>query len=390
MQKMILLHSSWRLGAMTSVKTLKNPEKIPCFAYEERRRAFRSWLSATAAQALISNKYLNRDSRSRWMSRSGAKMGIMHFPSSVYDAVGEMRWLMAGRFGFYSTLLLGLLGLGLWACSRQSDNAKEDRRLPVVASILPLADFARQVGGDRVRVEVLVPAGASPHTYELAPAQLKAVTRARVLVLNGVGLEFWADKVISSADNPDLIVVTASEEMKIISGDADEPGGNPHTWLSPQKAMIQVERIREAFAKADPAGAETYRDNADRFQRDLRALDQDIRSAVAGFSSRKFIAFHAAWSYFASDYGLEETSVIERRPGQEPSPAEIADIIRKANEIKARAIFAEPQFSTKAAETIAGECGARVLLLNPLGHPPDYRYLDLMRFNLSQMSLALR
>jgi len=297
---------------------------------------------------------------------------------------------MTGHCGVCRTLLIGLLGLGLAACGRQAEYGKQDTRLPVVASILPLADFARQVGGDRVQVEVLVPAGASPHTYELAPAQLKAVTRARVLVLNGVGLEFWAEKVISSADNPNLIVVTASEGMKIISGDADEPGGNPHTWLSPRKAMIQAEKIREAFARADPAGAEIYRDNADKFQRELRALDQDIRSAVAGFSSRKFIAFHAAWSYFAADYGLEETAVIERRPGQEPSPAEIAGIIRMAKEIKAKAVFAEPQFSTKAAETIAGECGARVLLLNPLGRPPDYRYLDLMRFNLSQMSLALR
>jgi ABC-type Zn uptake system ZnuABC Zn-binding protein ZnuA len=260
----------------------------------------------------------------------------------------------------------------------------------VVASITPLADFARQIGGNRVQVDVLVPPGASPHTYELAPAQLKAVTRARVLILNGVGLEFWADGVISSADNPDLIVVTASEGIKVLAGDEDSPGGNPHIWLSPQKAMIQVERIRDAFAKADPAGAEAYRGNADKFLQELHALDQEIRTAVAGFSSRRFISFHAAWSYFAADYGLEEAGVVESRPGQEPSPAEIAVIVRKAREIKARAIFAEPQFSSKAAETIADESGIRVLMLNPLGRPPDYRYLDIMRFNLSQISLALR
>ena len=198
---------------------------------------------------------LNRRSGSLWLSWSGANIGIMHFPSSMCHAAGKMRFLMTGHCGVCRTLLIGLLGLGLAACGRQAEYGKQDTRLPVVASILPLADFARQVGGDHVQVEVLVPAGASPHTYELTPAQLKAVTRARVLVLNGVGLEFWADKVISSADNPNLIVVTASEGMKIISGDADEPGGNPHTWLSPRKAMIQVEKIREAFTRADPAGA---------------------------------------------------------------------------------------------------------------------------------------
>jgi ABC-type Zn uptake system ZnuABC Zn-binding protein ZnuA len=234
-----------------------------------------------------------------------------------------------------------------------------------------------------------VPAGASPHTYELTPAQLKAVMRARVLVLNGLGLEFWSDKVVSSAANPDLIIVKFSEGLKIISGDADQPGGNPHTWLSPANVMRQVGKIREALIQADPAGAAVYRANAEKFLGELRWLDEEIRKAVAGFPSKRFIAFHAAWSYFAADYGLEETAVVERRPGQEPSPAEIADIVRKAKEIQARAIFAEPQFSTKAAEVIAEECGARVLLLNPLGLPPDYRYLDLMRYNLSQISSAL-
>ena len=287
-------------------------------------------------------------------------------------------------------MLLSALGLTLAGCGRQADPEQADARLQVVASVLPMADFARQVGGDRVRVEALVPAGASPHTYDLTPAQMKAVARARVLILNGVGLEFWADKVVSSAGNPNLVVVTASDGLKIIAGDADEPGGNPHTWLSPVNAMRQVEKICRALIQVDPAGSGVYRANADRFQRELRALDEEIRAAVAGFSTRKFIAFHAAWSYFAADYGLEETAVVERRPGQEPSPAEIADIVRKSKEIKTKAIFAEPQFSSKAAEAIAEECGARVLFLNPIGIPPENRYLDLMRYNLGQISLVMR
>ncbi len=291
---------------------------------------------------------------------------------------------------FHGLLLGILLAILFSACGTTAQPEKPDARLRVVASILPLADFARRVGGERVRVDVLVPAGASPHTYEITPEQLKAVTHARVLILNGVGLEFWADKVISSANNPDLTVVVASDGIKILAGDEDSPGGNPHTWLSPQKAMLQVEKIRDAFANADPAAAEVYRRNTDKFLHELRTLDQEIRTAVAGFPDRKIISFHAAWSYFAADYGLEEAGVVEARPGQEPSPSEIAGIIRKVRQIKAKAIFAEPQFSTKAAEAIAEESGIRVLLLNPLGQPPEYHYLDMMRFNLSQISLALR
>jgi zinc transport system substrate-binding protein len=287
-------------------------------------------------------------------------------------------------------VLVIILSLSLLSCGKPQESTESDTRLPVVASILPLADFLNQIGGDRVRVETLVPAGASPHTYELTPAQLKAVMRARVLVLNGLGLEFWSDKVIASAENPGLIIVNFSEGLQIIAGDADEPGGNPHTWLSPANVLRQAGKIREALIQADPAGAAEYRANAEKFLSEVRSLDEEIRRAVAGFSSRRFIAFHAAWSYFAADYGLQEIAVVERRPGQEPSPAEIADIVRKAKDIQARAIFAEPQFSTKAAEVIAEECGARVLLLNPLGLPPGNRYLDLMRYNLGQISSALR
>jgi zinc transport system substrate-binding protein len=148
--------------------------------------------------------------------------------------------------------------------------------------------------------------------------------------------------------------------------------------------------ICDASMRADPAGAEMYRANADRYIGELRALDKEIRDAVATFSTRKFIAFHAAWVYFARDYGLEQAAVIERSPGQEPSPAEIGEVVKTAKAIGAKAIFAEPQFPTKAAEVIAAESGARVLFLNPLGLPPNYRYLDLMRHNLAEIGKALK
>jgi zinc transport system substrate-binding protein len=268
--------------------------------------------------------------------------------------------------------------------------ADADDRLLVAASILPLADFTREVGGERTAVEVLVPPGASPHTYEFTPAQLRLVSRARVLVLNGVGLEFWAGKMISAARNPKLMVVRTAEGLNIIKGDADEPGGNPHVWLSPVNAIHQVQMIRDTLIRADPAGADLYRTNAARYIGKLHALDREIRAAVATFSQRAFIAFHPAWAYLARDYGLREAAVIESTPGAEPSPAQIARVIRMAKTIGAKAIFAEPQFPTQAAQVIAAESGAQVLFLNPLGLPPHYAYLDLMRYNLAQMRKALR
>jgi ABC-type Zn uptake system ZnuABC Zn-binding protein ZnuA len=276
------------------------------------------------------------------------------------------------------------------AAEIRADPPRPRPALVVAASILPLADFARQVGGDRVTVSALVPPGASPHTYEPTPAQLVLLSRAQVLVLNGVGLEFWADKVIAAAHNPRLIVVRAAAGLPILAGQPDEPGGNPHVWLSPRDAIHQVEAIRDALIRADSAGAPLYRANAERYVAELTALDAEVRDTVATFRSRAFIAFHPAWAYFARDYGLTQAAVIETSPGREPSPAQIAHIIRTAKAIGARAIFAEPQYPTKAAQVIADETGATVLLLDSLGRAPTYEYLPTMRYDLAQMARALR
>ncbi len=264
-------------------------------------------------------------------------------------------------------------------------------RLLVAASIAPLADFARQVGDDHVQVITLVPPGASPHTYELSPSQVEQVAKARLLVLNGVELEYWADKLVQSTGNPALIVVDTSQGIEILAGTAGDSGGNPHIWLDPENGIVQVGHIRDALVRANPAHADDYRANAERYISELRALDQEIASEVATWSHRQFIAFHSAWVYFARRYGLVQAAVIEESPGREPSPAEVAQIVETARRIGAQAIFAEPQFSSKAAQTIAEESGAEVLFLAPLGSSlDDPSYLNLMRYNVAQMAKALQ
>jgi zinc transport system substrate-binding protein len=303
-----------------------------------------------------------------------------------------------GKIGFPATakgmmaVWLSLVSLGLTTCAggATSPPAKGDRLL-VTASIAPLADFARQVGGDHVQVITLVPPGASPHTLELIPSQVGQVARARLLVLNGVGLEYWADKLIQSAGNPELMVVDTSQGIEILGGDAGEPGGNPHIWLDPQNAIVQVSHIRDALIQADPAHADDYRTNAARYIHQLEQLDQEITDEVAIWSKRQFVAFHPAWVYFARRYGLEQAAVVQRSPGREPSPAEVAHIIETARRIGAKAIFAEPQFSPEAAQTIAEESEAQVLFLDPLGSSlAEPSYVSLMLYNVAHMSQALR
>ena len=288
--------------------------------------------------------------------------------------------------------MVWLMSIAVAACAGGAEpSPTADGGILVAASITPLADFARQVGDDHVEVITLVPPGASPHTYELIPSQVEQVAKARLLVLNGVGLEYWADKLIQSADNPNLIVVDTSQGIEVLAGAAGEPGGNPHIWLDPENAIVQVGHIRDALIRADPTHADDYQASAEGYIAELQALDQEIANEVAAWSSRQFIAFHPAWVYFARRYGLVQAAVIEEAPGREPSPADVARIVETARRIGAKAIFAEPQFSSKAARTIAEESGAQVLFLDPLGSSlNDRSYLNLMRYNVAQMAESLR
>ena len=288
------------------------------------------------------------------------------------------------------TIAAAMILLLAAGCARAPQRPSE--RILVAASIAPLYYFSKQIGGAHVDVHLLVPPGANAHTYQLRPDQMKALSRAKVLVLNGIGLEYWADKAVGAADNPDLVVIKTAEGLPLEDAvhDAAHPRGNPHVWLDPVFAGQQVEMIRDAFIEADPTHTSDYKAGADRVIRRLRALDTEIRDEVKTFRSRSFVSFHPAWVYFANRYGLTEAASIEESPGKEPSPTRLREVVETAKRLRAKAIFAEPQSSPKAAEVVAEEVGAKVLFLDPLGRPPSYSYFDMMRRNVSEMAKALR
>jgi len=289
------------------------------------------------------------------------------------------------------TVLL-LAALGAVGCSQKSSSDK----LTVVATIFPLADFVKNVAGDKVDVITLLRPGDSPHTYEPTSRDMKAVAQATLLVVNGAGLDFWVEKLKSAASDNMVVVDTSAvlaEEGLLLSGDEHDGGVNPHYWLDPVLAQKQVEAIASALIAADPDNKDFYLENAADYIAELQSLDEEIKSITQSFSSREFITFHPAWTYFAKRYGLVEAAVIEEAPGKEPTIDEQRQIIDLVRELKVKAIFAEPQFSTKAADAIAADSGAEVLLLDPIGGPGlagRDSYIALMRYNVGQMGEAMR
>lgn len=276
-------------------------------------------------------------------------------------------------------------------------------RMKVAATIVPLADFCRQVGKDLVEVKTLIPPGASSHAYEPKASEFAFVSEARVFVMNGLDLEDWAADIIRKVGPRDMVVVETADAVPkrelVKAGEFSgekEPGQtfDAHIWLDPALAIYQVEAIRDGFIEADPAHKAEYADNAAAYVKELQALDREIEAATATFNTKQFVALHPGWAYFSKRYGIIQAAAVQEFPEQEPSGKQIQDVI---NEIKAKdinVVFAEPQISARAADAIAASIpGLKVYFLDPLGDPKNPEvdtYIKTMRHNLQVMEEVLR
>lgn len=218
-----------------------------------------------------------------------------------------------------------LAGVG-WSLARRAP-AVQPGTLTVATSISPLADLIRNVGGDRVTVLALVPAGADPEDFDPTPSDVAALGRARVFFANGLGLEAYLERVVAAADGQ-LEVVTLSDSLPTLRGfgQGAEAGGNPHLWLNPQYAMHYVETIRQTLDRIDPEGAAVYDANAERYRQQLAELDAEIERLVATLppSARVLVSTHDVYPYFAERYGFRYLAVLSVRPGADPSAQEYA------------------------------------------------------------------
>ena len=237
-----------------------------------------------------------------------------------------------------------------------TDNKKNDK-LIVFVSILPQADFVRQLGGDRVEVSVMMPPGANEHNYEPDTGQLKALSQANLYVKVG-HLPFedaWMERFVST--NRDMLVVDSSQSIEMIEH-------NPHIWLSPRLVKIQANTISAALVQLDPENQDYYLQQKQVFLKELDKLDQEITATLSGVKGKSFLVYHPAWGYFARDYGLQEVAIEEH--GKEPGAREMSRIIDYAKKNQIKTIFDSSQHSTHSADAIAAELGARVVLLDPL------------------------
>jgi ABC-type Zn uptake system ZnuABC Zn-binding protein ZnuA len=290
-------------------------------------------------------------------------------------------------FVFVLALAFGLPASGV-AVAAQAAAVAPAGPLRVLATTTLLASLATDVGRGRAEVSSLMPVGASPETYQPAPADIVRVGQAGLIIENGAGLEAWLAPVLRSAATR-APVVDCSAHLTIVAA-------NPHLWLDPTYAQAYVIAMRDGMIAADPAGAATYRANAIALNARLTALSARIRKELATIApaNREMLVFHNAWLYYDARFGLHTLGVIEEVPGSEPSAAHLAQLVDLARAAHLRAIFAEPEYNANLVNAVARSAGiphVAMLYDDSVGTSPETRdYISMLETDTDTIVRALR
>lgn len=293
---------------------------------------------------------------------------------------------MNAKFRFIALIItLTLIGISVFFFSskgsEESSQISGQNGLTIVSTITPIGSLVEEFALPDAKTSVLVPPGASPHTYEPTPQQLTALADADLLVTVGTPIEFelvWLDKL--KAVNEDIKVVDLSEGVELRefkdnhaeedgheeeqNGDHSHDGEDPHIWLSPSRVQIMVENLSKALIEVDPGQAGHYQQILVDVLIELDNIDQSLASSFSAMSEKTLMVYHDSWGYFADDYGLE-LLVIEQE-GKEPTARELAETIQRANERSVSTIIVSPEFSQQSAQTIAEQLSLDVVEVSPL------------------------
>jgi zinc/manganese transport system substrate-binding protein len=282
-------------------------------------------------------------------------------------------------------------------------------KLKVVTSFLPIQSHTLAIAGDKADVKQLLGKDTGPHDFQLTPADVKRLSDADLLIINGVGIEEWLGELIKKSGNKNLVVVDTSKGIKLVESPEEieighdhthaldhehshshGDGANPHIWLDPVIAKKQAANIVAALQKADPANASAYADNGKAYEAKLAALDSDYRTTLAPLPNKNLVTFHDAFPYLAARYKLNYVGAISEFPEKDPSPKQLAALVDKIRSLKVGVLFAEEGYAPGLLKKIAAQTGAKVSELDTLevGQGTPTAYLDRMGTNLDSLRKA--
>ncbi|MCP9901886.1 zinc ABC transporter substrate-binding protein [Cyanobium sp. Cruz CV13-4-11] len=307
-------------------------------------------------------------------------------------------------------LALALVLVGCVAPRQTNDSSSGGKGFKVMTTFLPITLFTRAVAGDCADVTALIPPNTGPHDFQSKPGDLAALREAQVLVKNGLGMEAFLEKLVSSSGNSQLVVIDSSRGIATIDS-PEEPGHteaehgkeqghghahgevNPHIWLDPLRAVQQVENIRDGLVKADPSCAEGYRRNAEAFTTQLSALNTELAGQLKPFQGKTFVAFHDFAPYFAERFGLKAEFLVDV-PEINPSPADLQRVSEIVERTQLRALLTEPQEGNRSFNALAKDLGVTISVFDPMETASEQAsrdpgtYLSVMRRNVADLRQA--
>jgi ABC-type Zn uptake system ZnuABC Zn-binding protein ZnuA len=300
------------------------------------------------------------------------------------------------RFGRQLGLLVAVAAIAA-ACTTDAGANPSGSKLQVVTTTTVLADIVANVGGDLVSATSLVPKNADVHTFEPKPSDVRTVASAKLLFMNGLGLDDWLTKMIGNAaaeGTPLLRLGVDLPGVQLLAGETPATE-NPHLWMDVKYAELYVDRIATELKSVDPAHASGYDANAAVYKQRLETLDTWVHAQIQTIpvANRKLVTFHDAFPYYAREYGITIVGVAVGSPGQDPSAGYTAQLITTIEAAGVKAIFSEAQFPAKLVDQLASEAGCKVvanLYDDALGDPPITSYEEVIRWDTNQLVMSLR
>lgn len=298
--------------------------------------------------------------------------------------------LLKGIFIVFLSLIV------MSGCATKKDTSTSSiasgKTVNIVTSFYPMYIATLNVAKDIPNVKVInmtKPMTGCLHDYSVTPDDMKNLEGAQIFVVNGAGMESFMDKV--TGQMPNLKILESSKGIELIKGDGNK-GDNPHIWVSISNAITQVKNIGKELSVLDPDNAIKYKSNTDEYVKKLETERDKMHKTLDTLKNRDIVTLHEAFPYFAKEFNLNIIGVIEREPGSEPSAKDLDETILQVKKLKVKALFAEPQYPTKAADTIAKETGSKVYSLDPAvtGPMEADAYINIMESNLKALEEALK
>ena len=302
-------------------------------------------------------------------------------------------------------VVIAIFSIGLFNLP-SVESTTSSKKLNVMASFYPMYDFAKKVGGDKVEVTNMVPAGTEPHDWEPSATDIKKLEEADVFIYNGAGMEHWTQDVLGSLENRNLKVVEASKGITLLEGNEEEENSkeansstgaiyDPHVWLNPLNAKIEMKNIKNAFVKVDPDNKIYYEKNYKRYANKFDQLNQEYKEGLSNIKSKNLITSHEAFGYLCQAYGLNQVGIEGLSADSEPDASRMNEIIQFSKDNHVKTIFFEELVSPKVSKTIADEIGAKTVVLNPIEGLTTKEikagkdYFTVMKSNLKILEKAL-